>query len=58
VWHIMTDKDTKERELSMAEQMRRLFDEARKKLEAREEFVKITTCPHCGRHDPLPPWLQ
>jgi hypothetical protein len=33
-------------------------EDAKRKREAREAWLKASTCPHCGRHDPLPPWLM
>jgi len=33
-------------------------EEAEKKTEARESWLKANTCPHCGQHPPLPPWLM
>jgi hypothetical protein len=32
--------------------------EAREKSEARESWVKLQTCPHCGQCPPLPVWLM
>ncbi|MBX9678834.1 MAG: hypothetical protein K2X38_08710 [Gemmataceae bacterium] len=47
-------KKTKE---VLAEQFRKASEDAAKKFEAREQHIKATTCPHCGKHDPVPPWL-
>ena len=58
MWIVVTPEQQKE----AAERQRKIFDacaeEARKKREAREAHVRDTTCPHCGRHDAVPPWLM
>ena len=38
------------------EQFQRMLEDARNKSEARKAW-EACKCPHCGRNDPLPPWL-
>jgi hypothetical protein len=54
MWFIETAAEKERREHNQAEQVHRMLEENRKKAEARERFIKATTCPHCGRHDPIP----
>lgn len=55
---ITTEQQEREQAAAAAEQFRRHMEEAAEKDRRLREFVERTTCPHCGRHDPLPPWLQ
>jgi len=58
MWYVITKADEEKLREQGAERLRRSLEEARKKQEAREAHQKSTCCPHCGRSDPLPPWLQ
>lgn len=58
MWHIINEKDAKAQKEAWAMQWESSLEEARKKAEEKEEFIKANTCPHCGQCPPLPPWLM
>jgi hypothetical protein len=58
MWMVIDEKQQEASRKFMEEQNRRHAEEAKQKAEAREAHIKATTCPHCGRHDPVPPWLM
>lgn len=39
-------------------QFQQTLQETERKQRLREEFISETKCPHCGRHDPIPIWLE
>ena len=54
---IITEEDHARQHQAIMDHLRRGMKEAREKQEAREAYEK-SRCPHCGRVDPLPSWLQ
>lgn len=57
MWIEQTAEETRRAHEAAKEQMRKMFEEEKKKAEARDGWVKAHTCPHCGQCPPLPPWL-
>lgn len=57
MWLISTPMTEEARKREQEEFAKRL-QESSKKADDREAFIKSTTCPHCKRHDPIPPWLM
>ncbi len=54
---IFTGKEDRERqEQFMADQMRKMIAEHEEKRKRRAAW-EAGKCPHCGRNDPIPPWL-
>jgi len=60
MWHIdmRTPEQIEEDSKKQAEILRKQFEEGAQKVRDRKEFIEATTCPHCKRHDPVPPWLR
>ena len=58
MWIIESEQERKIRDEQQLKIFERAMEDARKKMEAQEDFIKNTTCVHCGRHDLLPPWLM
>jgi len=56
MWLITPKQEQKERERRTMEIYERMLELGKKKREAREAY-EANRCPHCGRNDPLPPWL-
>ena len=57
MWMIELPEQKKEREATEKAQLYRMLKEGAEKVARREQYVKAHTCPHCGRCDPIPPWL-
>lgn len=55
-YHIITPEIQEAQRKSSELQFKMMMEEARQKSEARKAHEKCR-CPHCGRNDPLPPWL-
>ena len=43
---------------AMDKQFEKQFEETRKRNNAREDWLKANTCPHCNQHPPIPVWLE
>lgn len=56
MWFIETETDRKKREEAQRERLLLAGEAARAKSEARAAWL-AGKCPHCGRNDPMPPWL-
>lgn len=57
MWIVETDAQRAAREAAQAEATRRMLEDAARKNEARDAWLRLSTCEHCGQHPPLPPWL-
>lgn len=58
MWMIESQLEKEKRDAYQQEQFARMVEESRKKDEALQKFKETHTCPHCGRCDPIPPWLR
>jgi hypothetical protein len=58
MWIFESEQERKTRDEQQLEMFEKTMEEAREKAEARDGFIKSTTCVYCGRHDTLPPWLM
>lgn len=58
MWHIITKEQEEATRRQIEEQAKRMYAEAAEKRKRRERWIKNSTCDKCGRHDPIPPWLQ
>ena len=56
MWYVVTPEETEKQNRYASEQFKRAVEEAERKRKARESH-DACKCPHCGRNDPLPPWL-
>lgn len=57
MWIVIDEKQQQ----ASREAMERMFEQGRKEAEERRkarEAHEACRCPHCGRNDPLPPWLM
>lgn len=57
MWMIQTAEDKERLKRQATAEFERMLKDAEKKREAREAW-EACKCPHCGRNDPLPPWLM
>lgn len=53
-WVYVTEEEMERQREQQMEQFRKACDEAARLRREKEEFIQATTCPHCGRHAPLP----
>ena len=58
MWYIVDEKEREENAKRIMENFKRASEEAAKREAARKAWLESHTCEHCGRHDPLPPWLM
>lgn len=56
MWHIIDEERQEENRKRQQEIFDASREEAERKQKAREAH-EANKCPHCGRNDPLPPWL-
>lgn len=57
MWHIITEQQREEARKNQERIFERMREEGEEKRKAREAH-EARKCPHCGRNDPLPPWLM
>ena len=57
MWIILDEKAEAESARRIAQQMEDACKEEERKVRLRREHIEATKCPHCGRHDPIPPLL-
>lgn len=59
MWHIITREKMETQRKEAEKQMRQMVEEGKRKAEARKAWeASNPPCPHCGRKEPLPIWLQ
>lgn len=56
MWIVVTPEEEKAAKEAQMREFRRGLKKAEEKRKAREAH-EACRCPHCGRNDPLPPWL-
>lgn len=57
MYHVISEEELRRIDESQRLNFERLVKEAEEKRRAREAIL-AAKCPTCGRHDPIPPWLQ
>lgn len=58
MWHVVTEEDVRRSKEAAMRLYMEAVERERKKAEARRRHQETTKCEHCGRTDPIPPWLQ
>lgn len=58
MWHVVTKEQEEAQKKQIEEQVKQIMEEGRRKAEAKENWLRAYTCPHCNQHPPLPPWLM
>lgn len=57
MWMIVTEEQQKQNREAQERIFEAMREDSKRKAEARKAH-EACKCPHCGRNDPLPPWLR